>query len=624
MAPAASDQLQRIDAVAPSLMQPSQSLGSRTPMQLVNISNIKLNAQIFSSRSLSIQRRILIKNFLAALYQLHPIEWIEESPADDKDHWMEQTLSAAGIEHQDVSAQGQECGNGYDYYGQDYDSYSSLGQMDESELSPAAAAAASAATLRRRLRSLRSSSMPLPRPASMELPVALQSYLSTVFDVDWSVGLANKEDYLFTSRSAQHSPKASLAPSALSSNSSLGSLSTPASSPTSSSVSHATSISSIYGKKEYDESDCGVSAFDFPPVPQTHSYGNCVPTPVDTNARGNSHLHGKQPQLGMESFSSTNSNAHDSNHSYYSSNSQPHIHSHIHVRNYPSDSLQNSILNSSNGERGHVAPRVRSSRYPKSEPLLRETGTLSYSHTHAPLGAHSEPHSYSLEFPAPPSKLPLSAPATTTVVGPLASSPSPTSSSPGVYPPEKTGYLTDGQENQPYLATAPSVSSRYTRSPPPPPYTQSPEDISSSMYESPPYHRATKSDPIFPLDTSVVTTRPQSQSSLADAFSKASNNANQKLIEYQRYQELQRMFVRDDEGKNDARTSDGVGFIRQLFKSNSKKKTAGFVISAPLPSSATSSPLLISSHTPCLLQDLTSQELVNQLPSRGSRSSIMN
>ncbi|KAF9170245.1 hypothetical protein BGX21_008664 [Mortierella sp. AD011] len=623
MAPAASDQLQRIDAVAPSLMQPIQSLGSRTPMQLVNISNIKLNAQIFSSRSLSIQRRILIKNFLAALYQLHPIEWIEESPTDDKDHWMEQTLSAAGIEHQDASALGQEWGDGYDFYGRDYDSYSSLEQIDESELSPAAAAAASAVTLRRRLRSLRSSSVPLPRPASMELPVALQSYLSTVFDVDWSVGLANKEDYLFTSRSAQHSPKTSLAPSALSSSSSLGSLSTPASSSTSSSVSHATSISSIYGKKEYDKSDSGVSSFDFPPVPRTQSYGNRVHTPADTNAHGNSHLHGKQPQLGMESFSSANSNARDSNHSYYNSNSKPHIQSHIHIRNYPSDS-QNNILNSSKGEREHVAPRIRSSRYPKSEPLLRETGTLSYSHTHTPLGAHSESHSYSLEFPAPPSKPPHSVPATTAVVGPLASSPSPTSPSPGVYPPEKSGYLTDGQENQPYLATTPSVSSRYSRSPPPPPYTQSSEDISSSIYESPPYHRATKSDPIFPHYTSVVTTRPQSQSSLADAFSKASNNANQKLIEYQRYQELQRMFVRDDEGKNDPRNSDGVSFIRQLFKSNSKKKTTGFVISAPLPSSATSSPLLISSNTPCLLQDLTSQELVNQLPSRGSRSSIMN
>ncbi|KAF9356076.1 hypothetical protein BGX26_005760 [Mortierella sp. AD094] len=655
MAPAASGQLQRIDTVAPSLMQPSQSLGSRTPMQLVHISNIKLNAQIFSSRSLSIQRRILIKNFLAALYQLHPIEWIEESPVDDKDHWMEQTLSAAGIDHQDASAQEQEYENGYDYYGQDYhyssligqvSLNSSLGQLDESELSPAAAAAASAVTLRRRLRSLRSSNMPLPRPASMELPVALQSYLSTVFDVDWSVGLASKEDYLFTSKSAQHSSsKTSLTSSALSSNSSFSPLSTPASSPTPPSASQilsnssttsnfhdygltrATSsspgqINSIYGKKDYDESDCGVSASDFPPIPQTQSYGNRIPTPVNTNAHSYSHQVGSN----RESFSSTNSNALDNNHSYYNSNSQSHIHNHIHIHihSYPSDSLQNNILSSSNGDREHVAPSVRSSRYPKSEPLLREAGNLSYSHTHAPLRAHSESRSYTLEFPVPPSKPPHSVPVTIAVAGPLASSPSPSSSSLGVYPPEKAGYLPDGQEDQPYLATAPSASSRYTRSPPPPPYTQSPEDISSLMYESLPYHRATKSAPILPLHTSALMTRPQSQSSLADAFSKASNNANQKLIEYQRYQERQKEFVRDDEGKNDSRASDGMGFIRQLFKNNSKKKATGFVISAPLPSSTTSSPVLTSSHTPYLLQDLASQELVNQLPSRGSRNSITN
>ncbi|KAI9240249.1 MAG: hypothetical protein BYD32DRAFT_182779 [Podila humilis] len=39
---------------------------------------------------------------------------------------------------------------------------------------------------------------PLPRPKSTDLPQSLHSYLSTVFDVDWSVGLSTTEDSLFT------------------------------------------------------------------------------------------------------------------------------------------------------------------------------------------------------------------------------------------------------------------------------------------------------------------------------------------------------------------------------------------------------------------------------------------
>jgi len=74
-------------------------------MQLVHVSNMKLNAQMFSSRCLSIHRRILIRNFLTMLYQQHPIDWIEESPVDDRDQWLEQTLSAAGIGHSDALAQ---------------------------------------------------------------------------------------------------------------------------------------------------------------------------------------------------------------------------------------------------------------------------------------------------------------------------------------------------------------------------------------------------------------------------------------------------------------------------------------------------------------------------------------
>jgi len=69
-------------------------------MHLVHISNRKLNQEVFSNRAHSIHRRIVIKNFLTMLYQLHPIEWIEPSPVDDQDQWLEQTLSAAGIDAQ--------------------------------------------------------------------------------------------------------------------------------------------------------------------------------------------------------------------------------------------------------------------------------------------------------------------------------------------------------------------------------------------------------------------------------------------------------------------------------------------------------------------------------------------
>lgn len=74
-------------------------------MQLVGMSNLKLNREMYSPRSQSMHRRIVIKNFLTMLYQRHPIEWIEDSPVDDKDHWMEQTLSAVGIEEHSDSHQ---------------------------------------------------------------------------------------------------------------------------------------------------------------------------------------------------------------------------------------------------------------------------------------------------------------------------------------------------------------------------------------------------------------------------------------------------------------------------------------------------------------------------------------
>ncbi|GJJ72567.1 hypothetical protein EMPS_04925 [Entomortierella parvispora] len=106
-------------------------LGSstRTPMELVNISNIKLNNDIFSSRSLSIHRRILVKNLLTLLYETYPmLNWYDDGQnlqvsddggyfeegqdtsgelllgEDEQNGWMERTLSAAGLAEDDDDA----------------------------------------------------------------------------------------------------------------------------------------------------------------------------------------------------------------------------------------------------------------------------------------------------------------------------------------------------------------------------------------------------------------------------------------------------------------------------------------------------------------------------------------
>ncbi|KAK3830646.1 MAG: hypothetical protein J3R72DRAFT_253224 [Linnemannia gamsii] len=103
------------------------SLGSRTPMQVVAISNHKLNSDIFSSRSLSIHRRILVKNLLTLLYEMNPmLDWFDDASGldvgmydgdeeagnegcysepllgeDEQNGWIEQTLSAAGLSDED-------------------------------------------------------------------------------------------------------------------------------------------------------------------------------------------------------------------------------------------------------------------------------------------------------------------------------------------------------------------------------------------------------------------------------------------------------------------------------------------------------------------------------------------
>ncbi|KAF9922417.1 hypothetical protein FBU30_007453 [Linnemannia zychae] len=101
------------------------SLGSKTPMQIVAISNHKLNSDIYSSRSLSIHRRILVKNLLTLIYEMNPmLDWFEDGSGlkgmyddddgveggvpsepllgeDEQNGWIEQTLNAAGLSEND-------------------------------------------------------------------------------------------------------------------------------------------------------------------------------------------------------------------------------------------------------------------------------------------------------------------------------------------------------------------------------------------------------------------------------------------------------------------------------------------------------------------------------------------
>ncbi|KAG0199750.1 hypothetical protein BGX28_007012 [Mortierella sp. GBA30] len=426
-----SIQTYKVDELAPSLMEPKHCLGSRTPMHLVHISNLKLNAQIFSSRSLSIHRRILIKNFLTLLYQQHPIEWIEQSPVDDKDHWLEQTLSAAGIgqseievayvilcvqlEERDYDYSGFGTNADYEYCDNngngdyDYTSPDIIGNGIHPVLSPAAAAAASAVTQRRKPLTLRSNRVPLPRPVSVDLPQSLNSYLSNVFDVDWSVGLASTEDSLYTAKTASplHS-RFSLAPSALASysESSPSSLTPstlaspnhqPIPAPSSSSAfsaisSSLASFARASGRKYASNSvepestaDGGRRRPDRTQEPVTkhkghrdlnssgYGYGKSEITDnessVDTlvvqhppwqQNQGGFLVNEKQPLAQSSHVSQISSNSY----THHEPGQPPHIHNHIHihVHNYPPESAQKT-----QSSRASSPPISRSSRYPKPE-----------------------------------------------------------------------------------------------------------------------------------------------------------------------------------------------------------------------------------------------------------------
>ncbi|KAG9323784.1 hypothetical protein KVV02_000837 [Mortierella alpina] len=271
----------------------SASLGSKTPMQVVAMSNQKLNNDVFSSRSLSIHRRILVKNLLTLIYELNPkLDWFHDGSVPENNGseelssevgvqagWMEQTLDVAGLGGD--ADQGAECTTDWAHTSnpqagepiasdndndkdndKDIDGVFSAGsaaakttrtaivsaptlhnQLDPlsptafasprsppatpitppspprssssdytlSIASPSTSTSGTNTTLSSSTLSESSgSSMPssgylspptgasLPRPKSTELPQSLNSYLAAVFDVDWSVGLSNTEDSLYT------------------------------------------------------------------------------------------------------------------------------------------------------------------------------------------------------------------------------------------------------------------------------------------------------------------------------------------------------------------------------------------------------------------------------------------
>ncbi|KAG0032476.1 hypothetical protein BGZ81_010823 [Podila clonocystis] len=183
-----------------------------SPMQLVSLSNLKLNNEVFSNRSLSIQKRILVKNLLTMLYTLHPPhqqEWHYQIQTEEEQQQEEQgqpdktnksqwtTLDAAGLQagERSSSLQG-------------VPPSPSLTPSQPSSNNPflninsnAPSSSPSTSSLEPS-GSSKSTKVPLPRPKSTDLPQSLHSYLSTVFDVDWSVGLSTTEDSLFTLHSA--------------------------------------------------------------------------------------------------------------------------------------------------------------------------------------------------------------------------------------------------------------------------------------------------------------------------------------------------------------------------------------------------------------------------------------
>ena len=74
-----------------------------SPMHLVALSNVKLNNDLYSNRSLSIHKRILVKNLLTLIYQLNPpLDWAQYAQ-DQND--VKAMLQGQDSQHQQLQQQ---------------------------------------------------------------------------------------------------------------------------------------------------------------------------------------------------------------------------------------------------------------------------------------------------------------------------------------------------------------------------------------------------------------------------------------------------------------------------------------------------------------------------------------
>ncbi|KAG0044638.1 hypothetical protein BGZ83_010142 [Gryganskiella cystojenkinii] len=645
-------------------------LGPWTPLDLVHCSNRKLDIEYFSSRSFSIHRRIVIRNFLSILYQLQPLNdhdnfnsnrlqlnlhtppsfsncqdhpevhddnynYDHQEPGQDQ--WMEQTLSAAGFtssgSYDNTATQvaaSVPSNSGHD----DLDSpmLKWINSSSEPILSRAAAAAASAVTSRRRPQSLRSSRIPLPRPQSTELPQSLHSYLSTVFDVDWSIKVPTTEDALFTNKtsasrlsrtsetmsytlsnlslsSSPSSPLPSPSPSvdtteiassfvksepspALAFSTTFTSSTSP-SSPTSSSTSSSSALSSSPSQSDavrhghMQEARIGLQGRSSSSLNQTYQEGNSVGLHESKSSSEQNHagvattktplssweqhalqrqstLKNRDPQQPQQQQQQQPYRRQEDlhQHSYHHEQQQQpeqHIHNHIHIHVHtyapPSDK---EFDNTSLVKSYSPTPQTRSSRYPTQALPTPPQAIIQQKYQH-----HNQPYpSIAVAGPLAPYSSPQ----------PFTASSQSSSGSYDQYPPEKAP---TAEQDQPYIAVSPlsppppSLSpsrSRYPRSPPPPPYT--------------PSTSATLANDIAEIADSLLYPRSMKQIQGPPMAPRHLQSAAARK-EYQRYEEQQRIFKRDDETKE----AESQGFLRLLTRQSSKRKpsVSTISISAPIP-----------------------------------------
>ncbi|KAF9920121.1 hypothetical protein FBU30_010101 [Linnemannia zychae] len=252
----------------------SMSSTSLTTVQLVALSNIKLNNDLYSNRSLSIHKRILVKNMLTFIYRVHPpIDWAQmqyemqkmqlaadgedgtndnkcegdqgryEQPPppptlgplggplmgkDEQKGWIDRTLQAAGLADDDDDDDNTPLQQTKMNKGISSSTAAAIGDTNTIAIAigsgTGSGIAVSTTTTDTAVLIIGSKSPALPRPKSAELPQSLHSYLSTVFDVDWSVGLPSTEDLLFTQGSSLSTSPTSPSPTT----SGLSGLTTPA------------------------------------------------------------------------------------------------------------------------------------------------------------------------------------------------------------------------------------------------------------------------------------------------------------------------------------------------------------------------------------------------------------